>query len=299
MIARPLVATPPLRVVSLVPSVTESLFDLGLGGRLIAVTDFCVHPAEGVLGIPKIGGTKNPRCDEITALHPDLVIANQEENRPQDVAKLQEAGLAVWVTFPRTVRGAIDVLWEMTRLFHVPSTMGQRIMTLEHALDWTRAVEAEREPAPFFCPIWREPHASQDDARWWMTFNSETYIHDLLTVCGGRNIFADRERRYPLSADLRREGGGGKLEKSAGDERDTRYPRVTLVEIVAGQPEVILLPSEPYSFDEADREELMQLTDLPAARNGRVHLVDGSWLTWPGTRVARALQEMPPLFAVA
>src|SRR5215813_10122637 len=96
------VSTPPRRVVSLVPSVTESLFDLNLGDRLIAITDYCVYPEAGVARLPRIGGTKNPDVGRIINLSPDLVIANQEENRKEDVLALQEAGIPVWVMFPRT-----------------------------------------------------------------------------------------------------------------------------------------------------------------------------------------------------
>ena len=85
------VSMPPRRVVSLVPSVTESLFELNLGENVIAVTDYCVHPADQVIRLPRIGGTKNPDIPRIISLNPDLVIANQEENRPEDVEQLRSA----------------------------------------------------------------------------------------------------------------------------------------------------------------------------------------------------------------
>jgi len=292
-------AKAPARVVSLVPSITESLFDLGLSDRLVGITDYCVHPADGVRGLPRLGGTKNPRCDEIIALRPDLVMANQEENRAQDVARLRAAGLQVWVTFPRTLRQALDVLWEIVRRFEA-TAMSVRLLPLEHTLAWTRAAAGDARPVSVFCPIWREPPAGAGNAKsaWWMTINADTCVSDLLAVCGGRNVFAGRERRYPLAADLAQGGnGGGRTQSADGGERDVRYPRVTLDEIVAAQPEVILLPSEPYAFGEEDRAEWMRLGDLPAVRDDRVHLVDGSLLTWHGTRMARALQEIPPLLA--
>ena len=119
-----------------------------------------------------------------------------------------------------------------------------------------------------------------------------------MAVCGGSNVFADRERRYPLSADLGAEDAQASPDEGRSAERDTRYPRVTRQEIVAGQPDVVLLPSEPYAFDEADREEILAWDDVPAAREGRVHLVDGSLLTWHGTRLALALRDIPPLLAI-
>jgi ABC-type Fe3+-hydroxamate transport system substrate-binding protein len=288
----------PRRVVSLVPSLTESLFDLNLDACLVGITDYCVHPAAGVAALPRLGGTKNPDCQAVLDLQPDLVLANQEENRPEDVERLRSGGLEVWVTFPQTVRQAMDMLWELVRRFNAPDA-STRLATLEHMLDWTRAAALERRPARVFCPIWRHPAAGQGAERhaWWMTANRKTYLSDLLGICGGENVFADRERRYPLAADLA--GPPPATEpglESAG--RDRRYPRITLAQVVESQPEVVLLPDEPYAFGEADRQELIGSVDAPATRSGRVHLVDGSLLTWHGTRLARALRDLPPLLAV-
>jgi ABC-type Fe3+-hydroxamate transport system substrate-binding protein len=285
-------------VVSLVPSLTESLFDLGLGDRLIGITDFCVHPANAVASVPRLGGTKSPRVEDIVKLHPDLVLANQEENRREDIERLAHAGIEVWVSFPHTVRQALDILWDVIRRFNVPE-MSTRVATIEHVLDWTRAASEERRPVRVFCPVWRHPAAGQGTRQggWFMTANEETYLHDLLAACGGRNVFGDRQRRYPLAADLSREPAPEATDdRRAG--RDTRYPRLTWDDLAEGQPEVILLPSEPYAFDESDRQELLARIDVPATRAGRVHLVDGSLLTWHGTRLARALQEIPPRRAI-
>lgn len=283
----------PRRVVSLVPSVTGSLFDLNLGHSLVGVTDFCVYPPAGVAGLPKVGGTKNPDRDRILALQPDLVIANQEENRPEDVEALRAAGVPVWVTFPGTAREALNILWAMVRLFDAPQ-QGRTLVALERSYEVTSLAAANMPAVSVFCPVWREP-AAPAPAAWWMTANRDTYLHDVLRICGGRNVFAARDRRYPLAADLdpRRPADLGTLN---GDRaRDTRYPRVTTAEVVAAAPEVILLPSEPYPFGEVDAEGLRTLADIPAVRNERIHLVDGSLLTWPGTRLAQALADMPAL----
>ncbi len=108
--------SPGRRIVSLVPSLTEALFSLGLGERVVAVTEWCVHPSDAVAKLPKVGGTKNPNLSEILALRPDLVIANREENRRRDVERLQAAGIPVWVTYPRTVRDATALLRELAKL---------------------------------------------------------------------------------------------------------------------------------------------------------------------------------------
>lgn len=275
---------PPRRVVSLVPSVTESLFELGVGDRLIAVTDYCIYPADKVVRLPRVGGTKNPDVDQIIALQPDLVILNQEENRREDAEALQAAGIPIWVTFPRTVREAFNLLWSIMDVFD-DGSMIERVRAMEWSLDWLERIEHD-PPIRVFVPIWNNPL---------MTFNADTFAHDLLRVCGGENVFAERERQFPLQADL------GETEPLPPDdprvvERDRRYPRVSLSEVEAAQPDVILLPSEPFAFEEAHKAIFADL-DIPAVRSGRIHLVDGSLLTWHGTRMARAFDAIPSLIA--
>jgi len=280
---------PPQRVVSLVPSVTESLFDLGLGKVVVGRTDYCVHPVDKVSVIPTIGGTKNVRIAEVIALQPDLVIANREENTQAVVESLQAADVPVWVTFPKTVRDALDLLWDFVRRFDIPQ-QGLRLVPLEKAYEWAVTANAETPSPRVFCPIWRGA-TSGSESDWWMTINGDTYTSDVIATCGGQNIFADRDRRYPLTADLDPTQPG-----TPAPDRDDRYPRLTVAEIVAANPEVILLPSEPFAFTEAEAEFWLQFPELSAAQSGRIYLVDGSLLTWHGTRVALALRELPSLF---
>ncbi|MDX2160689.1 MAG: helical backbone metal receptor [bacterium] len=279
------VSEPPQRVVSLVPSMTESLFDLNIGDRLIAVTDYCVHPADRVAGLPRIGGTKNPRIAHIIALRPDLVLANQEENRREDIEALQAAGIPVWVTFPKTMREAFNLLWNLMHIFDQPS-MVERVRAMEWTLDWLERM-AEDRPTPLrvFVPIWLDPL---------MTFNADTFAHDVIRVCGGLNVFAERERLYPLKADL------GQAEPYAADDpriqgHDTRYPRVTLAEVAAAAPDIILLPSEPFPFDDSHRP-VFEVLPSPASGSGKIIRIDGSLLFWHGTRMARAMNELPSVF---
>jgi ABC-type Fe3+-hydroxamate transport system substrate-binding protein len=177
------------------PSITESLFDLTLGNRLVAITDYCVFPVEGVKHLPRIGGTKNPDIARIVELRPDLVIANQEENRKEDVAALRAARIPVWVTFPRTVSDTFNLLWNIMDVFDEPA-MVPRVRLIEQTMDWVWRISemrVEQEACRVFVPIWNEPL---------MTFNGDTYANDILRVCGAVNVFANRERLYPLKADL-------------------------------------------------------------------------------------------------
>jgi ABC-type Fe3+-hydroxamate transport system substrate-binding protein len=280
------VAEPPKRVVSLVPSITESLFDLAVGHTVVGRTEYCIYPVGKVNHIPTVGGTKNPDLEKIVALKPDLVMMNQEENRKEDADWLQEKGIPVWVTFPKTVQDAFNVLWNIMYVFDNPA-MVERVRLIEYSYDWVSRMSEQYEltqPVKVFAPIWIEPL---------MTFNGDTFTHDLIKVCGGTNIFADRERLFPLKADL-----GETSPLSADDPRvqgrDVRYPRVSWDEVVSLQPDVILLPSEPYLFTE-EHLPLFQQLDVPASQHQRIHLVDGSYLTWHGTRVAYALNTLPSL----
>jgi ABC-type Fe3+-hydroxamate transport system substrate-binding protein len=276
---------PPRRVVSLVPSLTESMFDLGLGEFVVGITDYCVYPAEEVAKIPRLGGPKTPSLEAILALQPDLVMANQEENPKALVESLEAAGVKVWVTFPKTLRQALDVLWTIVGLYQSRGA-AIRLETLELTLDWAEEAAKERSTWRYFCPIWQS--LPEEQTQWWMTFNQDTYMHDLLRVVGGENVFAGRKRLYPLEADL------GLAEPEQAGERDTRYPRVTLAEILKADPEVILLPDEPFVFDANQRYRLEDLlARTQAVKNGRVFELEGSLLTWHGTRLARALRDLP------
>ncbi len=283
----PHLADPPQRIVSLVPSLTESLFDLGAGDRLVGITDFCRPPQAEEAHIKRIGGTKAPDVEAIVQLSPDLVLANKEENGRNSIEGLVDSGLTVWLTFLRSVQDAMDVLRGMEGLLKI-SQAAMVLDRLQADLDRT-AGASMRVGKRVFCPIWQEDHPQV--GTWWMTFNRETYCHDLLAHCGGLNVFANRERRIPLDADL------GLTEPETANDQDTRYPRVTAEEVTTAAPEVILLPSEPYAFGETDVKSIRSaLADTPAARAGNIRLVDGSLITWHGTRLALALAELPGIF---
>lgn len=275
----------PDSLVSLVPSITESLFDLNLGNRLLARTDYCIRPKEQVDKIPSIGGTKTPDIESIIALQPAMVFANAEENRKEDIEALRATGIPVWVSMPTKVADVFTLLWNIMYLFDETS-MVARVRLIEQIYDRLMGMlEARDDELPkVFVPIWNDPL---------MTINRETYMHDLLLTCGGINVFADRERKFPLQADLGEQEADMVLAKG----RDIRYPRITLEEIEVAQPDVILLPDEPFKFTEAHISIFKQL-DVPASKNNRIHLVDGSWLTWHGTRLAYALNDLPNLLRV-
>lgn len=277
----------PGRVVSLVPSMTESMFDLGLGSTLVGATDYCVLPA-GSGNIQRVGGPKDVSVGLIQSLQPDLVLANREENTRELVLQLQQAGVAVWVAFPKTVRQSMDDLWALARVFHSKNALLQ-LRLLEDSLQMAELGLAEQARKRYFCPIWQGEQP--DGTLWWMTFNQDSYPADVLQICGGENVFSGRSREYPLPANW------GELPAEETGERDTRYPVVTVQDIVAAQPEMILLPDEPFRYQNEHVEQFKKLfANTPAIENNQIIMVDGSLITWHGTHLGQALANLPALF---
>jgi ABC-type Fe3+-hydroxamate transport system substrate-binding protein len=177
------------RIVSLCPSITETLVALGGLKKLAAVTRFCTRP-EGLLwGVPRIGGTKNPDVSRILDLHPDLVFANEEENRVEDVRALEAAGVTVDVSFPKTVG---DVPGDVRRW---GSRIGNAAEGEEIGSRIERAItelESGSPPPPFLYAywIWKDP---------WMTISDDTYVADLLRLAGGINVYGRENERYPVT----------------------------------------------------------------------------------------------------
>ncbi len=205
---------PATRIVSLVPSLTEALA-ASVPDRLVGATDWCTHPAD--LDVARVRGTKNPDLKAIRALAPDLVVANQEENRELDVRRLREAGVAVWVTRIETVEESLE---SMSRLFTTALGLADPPWLVEARSLWATPLPRRLAVA---VPIWRDP---------WMVVGSQTFTDDLLTRAGLANVLAHGPA-----------------------ERDGRYPTVPRSEIDDAGADVVLLPDEPYVFTADDGPE--------------------------------------------
>ena len=175
------VALPPevRRVVSLVPSLTEAVA-VTAPGLLVGATDWCTHPAD--LSVVRVGGTKNPRASAVLALQPDLVVANDEENRQADLDVLAQAGVALWVTAPRTVPGAVASLQRMLRA----CGLSRPSWLQEAAQIWQEPPPPVRRTA--VVPIWRRP---------WMAVGRDTFTGDVLRRLGIDNVLESSAERYP------------------------------------------------------------------------------------------------------
>jgi ABC-type Fe3+-hydroxamate transport system substrate-binding protein len=249
----------PRRIVSLVPSLTEILFTLGVGDALAGCTIFCTQPPEGLAGKTRVGGEKNPDLELIRALGADLVLANIEENLREHVETLRSWGITVHVSYPRTVPEGIALVRELGQVVGAEARGHALADALDARRRETRARLAGRPSPRVFYPIWRRP---------WMTVGRDTYAHHMLADCGGVNVFADRPERYPT---------------------------ITLDDVARSAPEVILLPDEPYRFRRVHARDFEAYPQVPAVRDGRIHLVDGKLLTWYGPRIAEALEIVPAL----
>lgn len=249
----------PRRIVSLVPSHTETLFALGAGQRVAGVTRYCTAPAEAVASLPKVGGTKRVRVDRVLEIGPDLVIANKEENRREDIEALAARGIPVYVTHPRTVAEGIDSIEVLGSLLGSEEAATRIVNPLRARLEELRRREPTRTRR-VFVPIWRDP---------WMTIGRDTYIHDLLALAGGENVFADLPDRYPT---------------------------VEIDEVARRGPQIVLLPDEPYAFGESDRAELSR-GPLAALDPGAIRLVDGQLLSWYGPRIGAAIDLLSAVFS--
>jgi ABC-type Fe3+-hydroxamate transport system substrate-binding protein len=168
------------RVVSIVPSLTEAVATTA-PGLLVGATDWCTHPAD--LDVTRIGGTKNPRVADIAALEPDLVVANQEENRPSDLDELRACGLAVYVTDVRALDGAFDSLARMLAACRL-----ERPRWLDDAEAAWAAVPAPTDRRRAVVPIWRRP---------WMAVGRDTFTGSVLERLGVDNVLGDAPERYP------------------------------------------------------------------------------------------------------
>ena len=224
---------------------TELVFDLGHGDELVGRTKFCIHPADRVGTIEKVGGTKNPKLDRIIALAPDLVLLNEEENRREDAEALEAAGIRCHVSFPRTALETADMVRSIATAIAAPEE-GERIAR-DIETRHRRVVQAARgrTPVRFAYLIWREP---------WMAVNADTFVSALLADAGGQNAFASHTDRYPT---------------------------ITPAELGAADPAVVLLSTEPFPFKPLHADELSQLSGLP---RGRFQIVDGEMLSWHGSR---------------
>jgi ABC-type Fe3+-hydroxamate transport system substrate-binding protein len=232
------ISFPPQRIISLVPSQTELLADLGLNDSVVGITKFCIHPETWVKTKTIVGGTKKFDFDKIKSLQPDLIIGNKEENYQEGIERLQ-AAYPVWMSDIITKADALAMIQQLGELADVQKQADNIIGQINKAFLGLEKLP----PLRTLYLIWRNP---------WMAAASGTFIHELITLAGFKNCL---------------------------DVKD-RYPELSDQDIKSLDPELILLSSEPYPFQQKNIDEIRRI--VPKAK---VFLVDGEMFSWYGSRL--------------
>ena len=214
------VCTSPQRIISVVPSQTELLYDLELDEEVIAITKFCVHPLIWFETKPRIGGTKNLNLQKIKELQPDLILANKEENNKKDIEELA-SHFPVWVSDVNTLSSAYAMIKEVGKIVNKEEKAEELLEQIRIAFSHYKPKNAPNKLRTVYL-IWKEPY---------MTIGSNTFIHEMLSYGGFENIFSDK----------------------------SRYPEIDATDLIGRNCQVVLLSSEPYPFQAKHVNELKAL----------------------------------------
>ena len=247
---------PDARIVSLVPSITELLFDLGLGARVVGRTGFCIHPQPAVREVPKVGGTKDVKLDALRALQPTHVIVNVDENEADAVQAMRAFVPHVIVTHPNAPEDNLALYALVGGVFGARARAAELQRALQRELEACRA--ARWTPERVLYLIWQDP---------WMTVAADTYIARTL-ACVGWQVTT----------------GAGGWSGAA------RYPRIGDIVAAAAAVDRVLLSSEPYPFTAAHADALRRL-----GVTAPVQCVDAEMTSWYGSRAVRGLATLRTL----
>lgn len=200
--------TSPKRIISLVPSQTELLFDLGLKEKIVGITKFCIHPEEACKSTEKVGGTKNINLDKIEKLQPDLIIANKEENQKEQIEELAKK-YPVWISDIKTIEQALNMIEDIGVIVEKSEEAQEIIQKISIAFRDKRLIKNRQKRIAYL--IWQNPY---------MTIGQDTFIHNILQNFGFTNVFQDQ----------------------------FRYPETTLEELKRKKIDYLFLSSEPFPF---------------------------------------------------
>ncbi len=248
------------RVISLVPSLTETVVRLGAGHHLVGRTIYCVEPRAELAAVPACGGTKNPDLQALQKLRPDLALACLEENKPEHIAALETAGIPVFAVMPRNLDDVSDLFHSLGLLLETGPQAGRAMADLTASRlacgQFRRHRDAARHRRRTAVLIWKNP---------WMAVGGETFINAVVQELGLENALADRPD----------------------------YFTITMEELAVLELDMVLLPDEPFRFSHHDAWSLAAAGVVPDRR--RAILLDGKLLSWYGTRTAAALRTLVKL----
>ena len=212
----------PKRIISIVPSQTELLFDLGLDDSVVGITKFCIHPASWFKTKNRVGGTKKLNIDKIKALKPDLIIANKEENEKEQIKELQQL-FPVWTSDIATLENSLEMISSIGEITNTGNQSNQLIQEIKNEFKRLKPDKAKGLSVMYL--IWRDPY---------MSIGTDTFIHDMLTRCGFKNSLI----------------------------KVCRYPIISNDEMKSNKPDLIFLSSEPYPFKGKHIAELLELSPM-------------------------------------
>ena len=242
----------PEKIISLVPSITELLFDLGLEEKILGRTKFCIHPEEKVKKIPAIGGVMGLQYHKIEEIQPDIIFASKEENAKKEILDIDKQ-FPVWVSDVHNLTEAIGMIHSIGEICDKKDKAKELTQKTETAFEELSDIPEGVIRGVYL--IWKNP---------FYTINSNTFIHDMLRRCGVENLFAGKEKEYPIVKEK---------------------------EIKDMNPDYIFLPSEPYNFKDSDVEKISK--KFP---NSEIRRVDGEFFSWYGSHLINAPSYFKQIF---
>ncbi|NLD37746.1 MAG: cobalamin-binding protein [Desulfatiglans sp.] len=246
----------PVRIIPLAPSLTEILYYLGLGDRVAGVTTYSYYPPEA-LNKPQVGGYHDLNIERIITLNPDLVIGTKDGNNPGIVDMLEQAKIPTYIVDPRNVVEVIETVRIIGRLCGVEEKADQLADGLEKRLDRIREAIKQKEKPLVFLQINLHPI---------MSVNKNTFHQDIISIAGGINMTADSA---------------------------ISYPRISIEELIRRKPEVLIISSMDRGGEfEKARQEWLKWNAIPAAKNGRVYLIDSDLIDRPSPRILDGIEAM-------
>lgn len=239
----------PTRIVSLVPSQTELLFDLGLEKSIVGITKFCVHPIHFLKEKTKVGGTKNPNFEKIKALNPDIIICNKEENTKEIIEECSKI-CATWTTNIITIEDNFEMIQDFGKIFNHQEKAKFLNDNLAFALSDFKIFIQGKPIKKVVYFIWKNPY---------MVVGNNNFINEMLQLNRFENVFENNQFE------------------------SNRYPEIQIESLENENIDLIFLSSEPFPFKENDFDEIQKFT------NSKIIIVDGEMFSWHGSRLMLAL----------
>jgi ABC-type Fe3+-hydroxamate transport system substrate-binding protein len=253
------ISSSPMRIISLVPSQTELLFDLGLNDEVVGITKFCIHPKPWLKEKTIVGGTKQLNHQKIESLKPDLIIGNKEENSKNDIELLMQK-YPVWMSDINTLKEALQMIESIANITQTSQKGNQLIEKINHEFELLPHANQSKKRIAYF--IWNKPM---------MVAGKDNFINSILSSLGFENVFANQLNSPQISY---------------------RYPQITSTELAAAAPDTIYLSSEPFPFKDKHVQQFKAI--CPYAE---IKIVDGEMFSWYGSRLSFAPTYFKTLIA--